>query len=136
MRLPPASRDLFIDRVDNPTAFPWMESRLRSLYRDEVTRRGWARWVDRKQATGLVSITVKRYQRNTGVYGRQDQTLRYYATLTISARVTSALDGSVLWDSGDITQSEPFSLGEETTVDNLVTDLAVRQLVDRMTQGY
>jgi len=122
--------------VDNPTIFPWMESRLRGLFRDEITRRGWARWVDRKQATGLVTITVRRYLRNTSVYDRKEETLRYNATLYISARVTSPLDGSVLWESGEVTQTEPFFRGEERAVDDLVTELAVRQLVDRMTQGY
>lgn len=134
--LKPATRDLYIERVDNPTAFTWMESRLRSLFRDEITRRGWARWVDRKQATGLVIISVDRYTRNTGVYGRDDKTLRYTATLRVSARVISPLDNSVLWDSGMVTWSENYSYGEERAVDDLATDLAVRQLVDRMTQGY
>ncbi|MDY0307212.1 MAG: LPS assembly lipoprotein LptE [Desulfovibrionaceae bacterium] len=132
----PQARDLYIERVDNPTIFPWMESRLRGLFRDEITRRGWARWVDRKQATGLVTITVRRYLRNTSVYDRKEETLRYNATLYISARVTSPLDGSVLWESGEVTQTEPFFRGEERAVDDLVTELAVRQLVDRMTQGY
>jgi outer membrane lipopolysaccharide assembly protein LptE/RlpB len=134
--LKPANRALYIERVDNPTAYTWLEPRLRSLFRDEVTRRGWATWVERKQATGLVVITVRNYLRNTGVYGRDDKTLRYSAGLTLSARVISPLDGSVLWDSGMVSWSENFSPGEEQAVDALVTDLAVRQLVDRMTQGY
>ncbi|MCM0756615.1 LPS assembly lipoprotein LptE [Desulfovibrio aminophilus] len=132
----PQARDLYIERVENPTIFPWMESRLRNLFRDEITRRGWARWVDRKQATGLVSITVRRYIRNTSVYNRKEETLRYNATLYVSARVTSPLDGSVLWDSGEVMQTEPYFPGEESAVDDLVTELAVRQMVDRMTQGY
>ena len=134
--LKPANRALYIERVDNPTSYTWMESRLRSLFRDEVTRRGWATWVDRKQATGLVIITVEKYLRNTGVYGRDDKTLRYTASLEVSARIISPVDNSVLWDSGRVSWSENFSKGEERSVDDLVTDLAVRQLVDRMTQGY
>ena len=81
-------------------------------------------------------ISVDRYTRNTGVYGRDDKTLRYTATLRVSARVISPVDNSVLWDSGLVTWSENYSYGEEQAVDDLVTDLAVRQLVDRMTQGY
>lgn len=136
VKLPPKARSLAIAQVTNPTTFTWLEPRLRSLFRDEITRRGWARWVDRKDASALLYVTVRRYTRNTAVYGTREQTLRYDATLVLSARIVSAVDGSVLWDSGELTQVEPFFVGGETEADNAVTDLAVRQLVDRMAEGY
>jgi hypothetical protein len=135
-RLDPAFRKMAIARVENPTIEPWLEPRLRSLIRDEFTRRRLATWADKDQATSLLTVIIKRFARSTLVAGQQDQSVKLSTELTLFFRVHRAGDGAVLWDSGEMSQSESFFPGDSEGADLRVTDLVVRRLADRMTQNY
>lgn len=134
--LEPKFRDLAIAGVENPTTYTWLGPRLRSLVRDELTRRNVVRWTDKAKASAHLYLEVKRYNRKAAVSGALDQTLKLEAGLTMRARVFSAMDGSVLWDSQEISIARSYFQGEEQAADDLVTDLAVRALADRMTEKY
>lgn len=135
-RLDPAFRSMALVRVDNPTIEAWLEPRLRSLIRDEFTRRRLATWTDTDKATSLLTVIIKRYTRTTAVAGQQDQSLKLNAGITLIFRVHRAGDGAVLWDSGEVSQSESFFPGGSEVADLRITDLAVRRLTDLMTQNY
>jgi len=135
-RLDPAFRHMAIARVENPTIEPWLEPRLRSLIRDEFTRRRFVTWVDKDKATSLLTITIKKYTRSTFVAGQQDQSLKLSTGLTMIFRVQRAGDGAILWDSGEQHQTESFFPGDSDGADLRITDLAVRRMADLMTENY
>lgn len=135
-RLDPAFRTMALVRVENPTVEPWLEPRLRSLIRDEFTRRRFITWVDKDKATSLLTVVIKRFTRSTVVAGQQDQSLKLSTGLTLIFRVQRASDGAVLWDSGEQAQSESFFPGDSEGADLRVTDLAVRRMADLMTENY
>lgn len=135
--LEPRYRTLAISGVNNPTTLSWLEPRIRKLLRDELTNRGTIAWTDdRAKADALIEIDIERYQRSTSLEGEGDTTLRSSATFRFSATIRSALDDSVVWSSGIITQSWPFFSGQETEADEKVTLYGIRRLADRMAQNY
>lgn len=134
--LPRHYRDLAIARIENPTVEPWLEPRLRSLIRDEFTRRRLANWVERSKATALITVHIKQYTRSTALSGQQDQSLKLSAGIVFTVRIRRAGDNLVLWESGEQTQSESFFPGDADGADMRLTDLAVRRIADLMTQGY
>ncbi|MUM76592.1 hypothetical protein GKC30_02965 [Pseudodesulfovibrio sp. F-1] len=135
--LGPEFRTLAISGVENPTTLPWLESRVRSLLRDELTRRGAITWTDsRNQADALIHITIHKYFRPTAVEGSREQTLRSSAIFLFSAEVISNTDSSVVWRSGEILQEWPFYPGQEDEADAEVTNLGIRRLADKMEQNY
>lgn len=135
--LGPEFRTLAISGVENPTTLPWLEPRIRSLLRDELTRRGVVTWTDsRNRADALIHVTIHKYFRPTAVEGARDQTLRSSAIFQFSVDITSATDSSVVWRSGQITQEWPFYSGQEDEADAEVTSLGIRRLADLMEQNY
>lgn len=135
-RLAPEMRNMVLVRVENPTIESWLEPRLRSLIRDEFKRRRLVTWTDRAHATSLLTVTIKKYSRETSVSGAQDQSLKLSTGMTLVLRVNRASDGAVLWDSGEQNQSESFYPGDSEGADMRITDLAVRRLADLMTENY
>ena len=92
-RLDPAFRTMAIARVENPTIEPWLEPRLRSLIRDEFTRRRFVTWVDKDKATSLLTVVIKKFTRSTSVAGQQDQSLKLSNGMTLVFRVHRASCG-------------------------------------------
>jgi hypothetical protein len=135
-RLAPEFRKMAIVRVDNPTTEAWIEARLRSLIRDEFNRRRLVTWTDKSKATSLLTISIKRYTRSTSISGQQSQTIKLNANITLQFRVTRASDGTVLYDSGEQSQSESYYPGEADDADQRLTDLTVRRMADLMTENY
>jgi hypothetical protein len=135
-RLDPAFRTMALVRVENPTVEPWLEPRLRSLIRDEFTRRRFVTWTDKDKASSLLTVVIKRFTRSTSVAGQQDQSLKLTTGLTMIFRATRASDGAILWDSGEQSQTESFFPGDSGGADLRVTDLAVRRMADLLTENY
>jgi len=135
-RLDPAFRTMAIARVENPTVEPWLEPRLRSLIRDEFTRRRFVTWTDKDKASSLLTVTIKRFTRSTALAGQQDQSLKLSTGLSLVFRVQRASDGAILWDSGEQSQTESFFPGDSEGADLRVTDLAVRRMADLLTENY
>lgn len=134
--LPEDQRTLCMDSVDNPTLEAWLGPRLRSELRDELTRRGWTRWVDRSQADMLVRIVIERYSRSTKVGDEKDETLRSQASINMSVNFVSRTTDEVIWNSGSISVGESYFGISPTEADMSVTELAVRRAVDRLSQRY
>ena len=134
--LPQHYRDLAIIRIENPTVEPWLEPRLRSLIRDEFTRRRLANWVERAKAAAFVTVQIKQYTRSTALSGAQDQSLKLNAGMVWVVRIRRAGDNLLLWESGEMTQGESFYPGDADGADMRLTDLAVRRVADLMTERY
>ena len=135
-RLGEKFREIAINKVENPTLERWLEPELRSLLRDEITRRGQLVWVDKSKAEALINIRVISLSSGSRILGNKDATLKYDKTLKIQMRITSAADGSLLWNSGPVEVTESYYTGEEDATNALVTELLVRRIVDKMNQAY
>lgn len=135
-RLAPEMRHMALVRVENPTTESWIEPRLRSLIRDEFTRRRLVTWTDKAKATSQLTVIIKGYTRGTLVSGQQDQSVKLQTSITLQFRVHRTSDGALLWASGEQGQSESFYPGDSDGADLRVTDLAVRRMADLMTQNY
>jgi hypothetical protein len=134
--LPEDQRSLCMDSVENPTLQTWLGPRLRSVLRDELTRRGWTRWTSRNQADLLVRIVIDRYSRSSKVRDEDDETLRYSASISMRIDLVSRTTDQVVWSSGMVGESESYFGNSTTAADMAVTELAVRRAVDRLAQRY
>jgi hypothetical protein len=134
--LPDDRRALFIEEIENPTLMTSLNFRLRSLIRDELSRRGNVRWVDAGEASAVMQIEILTFTSSVTVTGSQDQTLRSAAVIVINGTILSAADRSVLWTSGNVSARESFTSGGEEDAEDRVIQLAVQRMVDRLAQNY
>ena len=129
-------REVAIAKVENPTLERWLEPKIRSMLRDEITRRGQLVWTDKSKAEALINIRILELSDGSRILGDQDVTLKYDMTLKVQMSVTSASDGALIWNSGPMEVTESYYTGQEDEAQQLVTKLMVRRLVDRMNQAY
>ncbi len=137
--LPDETRTLFIESVENPTTQTWLGPRIRSLLRDELTRRGWTRWTDRNEADGLMKVTIHQFLRESSVKGESEDTLKYTSSITLSAIIVSRDTGETVWESGNISWGGTYyssSGAPKNNADEFATDHAIRRLADLLGQGY
>lgn len=134
--LPEDRRTLFIEEIENPTLMTSLDYRLRSLVRDELSRRGNIRWVVAGEASSVMQIEILTFTSSVTVTGSEDQTLRSAAVIVINGTILSAADRSVLWTSGNVSARESFVSGGEEDAEDRVIQLAVQRLVDRLAQNY
>jgi hypothetical protein len=133
--LPENNRRLFIEEVENPTLMTSLNARLRSLLRDEMTRRGNFEWVARENAEAFVQVEIVRFTSSSTVTGAEGQTLRSAAVITIEGTIVDAVDRSVLWSSGQVSASQSF-IDEREAAEDRVILLAVERLVDKLGQDF
>ena len=125
-----------IAKVENPTLERWLEPRIRSLLRDEITRRGQLVWVDRSKAQALFNLRIVSFSDYSRILGDKDKTLKYDRTLKVEMRVVDAADDHLIWNSGNVEVTQSYFKGQEEATDQLIVKLLVRRLVDRMNQVY
>lgn len=135
-RLGERFKEVAIAKVENPTLERWLEPKLRSLLRDEITRRGQLVWTDKSKADALFNIKIISLSSGSSILGNDDITLKYDKTLKVQMRVTNAADGKLLWNSGTVSVTESYFTNEESATEELVVELLVRRLVDKMNQAY
>lgn len=137
--LPENIRTLYIASVENPTTETWLGPRLRSLLRDELTRRGWTRWTDKDDADGLMTITIDRFTRSSAVKDESEESVKYTASVTLSATIAERESGQEVWHSGNVGWSGSYyGSGEnaENDADAYATEHAIRRLADLLGEGY
>ena len=134
--LPKGVQTLAIKRVDIPTMDYWLEPRLRSLVRDEFTRRGALRWVDKGQADALLVIRVIRYTTSAYLWDANEQSVKRTVALLLAADIVNAQDNTQLWTSGDISVTESYYGDDELPAAEEAAQMAVRVLADRLGNGF
>lgn len=134
--LPENTRKLFLEDVENPTLNTDLYARIRSLVRDELTRRGQVQWVPRGEAEALMSVEIRSFTSKASVKDAEDETLRSTASINLQAQIVSAADRSVLWTSGPVGASESFTTGGQEDAERRVILLGVQRLVDRLGQNF
>lgn len=138
LAIEPRFRRLNLVKVENPTTEPRVEARLRSILRDELTRRGGVEWVERGQARGLLRVRIQQFTNSAKVKDADDVTVKYQVVVSLSARITNPDDNAVLWDSGLITAEESYfpSQNVREAAEERALDLAARQLADRLGDAF
>jgi len=134
--LGPEHRSLYIKDVDNPTMRAELESRLRSVMRDEMTKRGHIQWSERGKAAAYVKVRVERFTSTTSISDKYDKSVLLSANVTLSATIHDAASGDPIWHSENVSASQNFLTGDRASAEEKVLDLAVRRLVDRMHQNF
>ncbi|MGE4555590.1 MAG: LPS assembly lipoprotein LptE [Desulfovibrionaceae bacterium] len=134
--LPEGVRTLAIYKVENPSLEVWLEPSIRSKLRDEITRRGQVVWADSSKADALLYVVVQSFVLTSDVKSSKDQTLKYSAKLKMQANIKDRLSGRTLWRSGLIDMTQPYFLDQQAQAEQMTVELAVRELVDRMSQNY
>lgn len=136
LNLPEKYRDLFIRNVENPTMTPGLEDSLRTALRDELTRRARVLWVPRERASAYVDMTIHRYTSQTSLTGTEDETIKSSASIDVSLVIVRRSDGSQLWRADHVGHSESFTGDDQAEAQKHVLNLAVRKIVDRLSQDY
>ncbi len=138
--LPEDIHTLCLVKVINPSTETWLGPYLRSALRDEFTRRGQIKWVDRSQAEGLMEIEINTWSSSTKLEDADDQTVKSEVTLVFQGRIFRQKDHSLLWESRTIVEQEPFT-GDENGPDSQsaerrVIDLGMERLADQLSQNF
>lgn len=134
--LPEDKRKLFFEEVENPTLRTSLDARLRSLIRDELTRRGKVEWVSRDQAEAYFQIEILQFTSTSSVTGAEEQTLRFTTVISLEGGIVSAADRSILWSSGPVSAYESFLSGGRDAAEDRVILLAVERVVDRLGHSF
>jgi hypothetical protein len=132
-------RALFLDSVENPTTETWLGPEIRARLRDELTRRGSARWTSRDAADGLVRVVVDRFTRSSSVTDESEDTVKYSVSLTLAVTITDAATGEPVWASGNVGWSDSYYASDsasERDASERAVELAVRRVADLLAQGY
>ncbi|MGE4296593.1 MAG: LPS assembly lipoprotein LptE [Desulfovibrionaceae bacterium] len=134
--LPPGIHSLAVRAVTNPSLEYSLGQRLRSLIRDEFHHRGMTEWAARDQADGLMTIAITRFSMPGSVTDESDATVKYAAILVVEATITKR-DGNVpVWESGPLMIRRSFYGGEREEAQELVAQLAAREIADRLAHAY
>jgi type IV pilus biogenesis protein CpaD/CtpE len=134
--LPPDVRTIAITRLTNKTAQIPIQARLVAKFRDGVEGRGRLEFTDPDTADAEVHLTIKSYGVSSSLTGASEETLKFSARTTISARMVRRLDNSLIWSSGSVSVRESFYGGGEDAARDRALDLAVTRLLNRLYQAF
>ncbi|MFW6415176.1 MAG: LPS assembly lipoprotein LptE [Thermodesulfobacteriota bacterium] len=141
--LPSDIRNVFLERVENPTNFSWLEMRLRSELRDELNKQGSVVWSERKDAQGLLEVVIEKSRIGTKLEDSGEETVRSRVDLTLRARILRKKDHKLVWESGliDIRESFPGDGREERDpklhrARKKAVEFGVEELVSRLRNGF
>jgi outer membrane lipopolysaccharide assembly protein LptE/RlpB len=135
--LPKEQTRLYIAKVTNPTIESWIEPRLRSSLRDELTRRGGVQWVEPSLAETKVEVIVHSFSTSSSVKGEDDETVRSSASITLEVQLFDRQDHAMLWTSGRVTDQESYS-GKAQRQEAALTAMeeAIRKSADRLSDQF
>lgn len=134
--LPKDIHTLAITEVDNPTLDAELGQRVRSLFRDEVRRRGLYTFAEPERADARVRIIIPQQSTFTRVEDDDDQTLRLETSVQLRALVHRRLDDEQVLDTGIVGAFETFFGESEDSARTDALDLAIRRLVDRFANDF
>ena len=135
--MPEGHRLLCIDEIDNPTMETWLRPMLRSMIRNELTRRGDVEWTSRAGADALLTVRIKRYLVEARIQDSSDFTLKKMVEIQVDAELTRTSDNTQLWQSGTVVSHETYLTdGELPAARSRAVEKAVRELADRMGHAF
>jgi outer membrane lipopolysaccharide assembly protein LptE/RlpB len=131
---------LHLQRVDDPTTQSWLEPRLRTVLREEFTRRGGVEWVPAGQAQGLLHVEILSYSSATKLENVRERTVKSQVVLKLRARIVRAGQGTELWRSGLVQATESFTGPEDSSqsrqAGERAVELGAERLADELGQNF
>lgn len=139
--MPGGISKLYLESVQDTSGEPGLQSRLRSLFTEEMARRTGAKWTDREQSQGLVILDIQEYRVATSLEDAAERTVKSEARIRISARILYRETKELLWESGTVTSTESFTgQGAEgpaqSKAEREALQRAVEDLVRRLGQKF
>lgn len=141
--LPADVRNLYLEHVEDPTNFSWLEMELRSQLRNEIDEQGGLVWTKKDAAQGLMELSILSCRVGTKLESPQEETVRSQMHLVLKARVLKKESRSQVWKSGPVEVCESFPGEEEKDLDpelrqarKKAVELGVERLVNRLRQGF
>lgn len=135
--LPRGQTLLYFGRVDNPTQQVWLTPYVKSMLRDEFTRRGQVTWVRKNAAETLVRVKIKEFNSSDSVKGEDDVSVKYSARVVMQVEMYDRKKGGLLWSSGWTSGSESFySQGNKNTASRKAVDDALRKIADKLGDNF
>jgi outer membrane lipopolysaccharide assembly protein LptE/RlpB len=137
--MPENLRTLYLEKVTNPSTLPWIEPRLRTALREELTQRGQVKWVSQENAQGLMQVEILSFSVSSKVKGSKGETLRSQVTLELAAKIFRQKDHTLLWSADAFSVQESFETqneSEELSAGQRAIDLAVQRLANKLNQGF
>ena len=121
-----------INRVENPTLYPWLSPQIRTIVHDEVNYRKLGRWVDSGEADYELDVEVTRFRVSDHGYSREGTSVMYSASMTMIISVYDGSTNKLIWNSGRIDLSRVYDTdGAQAAAQELSREL-VRRGMDRM----
>jgi outer membrane lipopolysaccharide assembly protein LptE/RlpB len=131
---------LHLQRVDNPTTQSWLDPQLRSVLREEFTRRGNVAWVEPGEAEGLLHVEIVSYSSATKLENVREQTVKSEVVLKLRAGIRDPDEGSQIWRSGVVRSTESFTGPKDgpqsRQAGTRAVELGVEKLADELGQNF
>jgi len=140
VRLPEGMTKLYFEKLVNPSTEAWLEPRMRSEIRQELSRRGQVQWVEEVQAQGILQVDITRFSSSTKLEDAQGETVKSEVVLDVRARIFRGADRELIWRSGTITARKsyigPEDGAQQREAQNDALELVVERLANRMSQTF
>ncbi len=129
-------KTLKVKSIDQPTTYPWMTYVVRNALRDEVNARNLARWADSGSADNEIVIKVHSYTMRAQVRDKDDKTLIFSGSMTISATVYDGTGNNIVWRSSNISYSDIYVAPEEKAAAEELSRELMRRLCQEMRMKF
>lgn len=139
INMPENVRSLYLQKITNPSTLPWIEPRLRTALREELTQRGQVLWVKQHEAQGLMQVEILSFSTSSKVKGSKQETLRSEITLKLTARIFNPEDHTLIWSANTLSVRESFAAQNESdklSAGKRAIDQAVQDLANQLNQGF
>ncbi len=129
------TKTLKITTVKENTLYSWLPYMIQAQFRNEITARKLATWVDSGSSDYSMIIEVYSFQiRSSGEYKQHN--LLFTATIKMEIIIYNGTTNTEIWRSGPVFYSENYEhANEEYAIKELVF-VASRRCVDRLQQNF
>jgi len=137
LALPQGMQLLHLERIEDPTTQPQLESRLRTGIRNEFTQRGDVEWVPRKEAEGLLQVKILSFTSSSKLESSEQETVRFEAVMRFEGSIFQSGDHALVWESGELSVRESYATqAERDQAQSRLVRQAAEKLANQLVQGF
>lgn len=137
LALPQGMQLLHLERIEDPTTQPQLESRLRTAIRNEFTQRGDVEWVPRKEAEGLLQMRILSFTSSSKLESSEQKTVRFQAVMRFQGSIFQSKDHSLVWESEELTVRESYAdQSERDQAESRLVRQAAEKLANQLVRGF
>ncbi len=137
LALPQGMQLLHLERIEDPTTQPQLESRLRTGIRNEFTQRGDVEWVPRNDADGLLQVRILSFTSSSKLESSEQETVRFEAVMRFEGSIFQSEDHALVWESEELTVRESYARqAERDQAEERLVRLAAEKLANQLVRGF